>query len=302
MGEIARQADEGATVGPAHLDRAARRPDILVVIVDAEIGVLAEAIVTQPGDRGADAEHVADRRADRHNAIGLVIAAIGRLGLDLQLIGQPGGHIFDRTADRVAPIERALRPAKHLDALHIVNVEQRSLRAIEIDVVDIDADARLETGHRILLADAANEGGERRVGAARVLQCRIGRHGLKVGQVDRADLLELLAGDRGDRDRHGEQRFLTTARGHDDVAAVVGGRLRVGRSRSRRVLRKGRGGEQGRRGDSQIERARVTVIHRGVLPSSYRPSRRDPVERLSKARILKPEPGFNFGRRGGSKK
>ena len=265
MGEIARQADEGATVGPAHLDRAARRPDILVVIVDAEIGVLAEAIVTQPGDRGADAEHVADRRADRHNAIGLVIAAIGRLGLDLQLIGQPGGHIFDRTADRVAPIERALRPAKHLDALHIVNVEQRSLRAIEIDVVDIDADARLETGHRILLADAANEGGERRIGAARRREGDVGRRLLKIANVACARLLQLLAGEGGDGDRRVEQPFAAPPRRYHDIAraARIGGLIGLSRricgggiGGRRLILREsGRGGKGEQRGAGRKQRA-----------------------------------------------
>ena len=48
----------------------------------------------------------------------------------------------------------------------IINVEHRSLRTRDIDVVDIEADAGLETPERILLTDAADEGGERRVRTA----------------------------------------------------------------------------------------------------------------------------------------
>src|SRR3546814_3448692 len=78
-------------------------------------------------------------------------------------------------ADRVAAVERALRPAQHLDPLDVVYVEHRGLRAVQINVVEIDADACLETRHRILLADAADERGERRVGAARRLERDVGR-------------------------------------------------------------------------------------------------------------------------------
>ena len=76
-------------------------------------------------------------------------------------------HIFDRAADRVAAVKRALRPAQHLDPLDVVNVEHGRLRAIKVDVVKIDADAAFEAGDRILLADAADKGGQRAVGATR---------------------------------------------------------------------------------------------------------------------------------------
>src|SRR3546814_1786820 len=52
--------------------------------------------------------------------------------------------VFDRAADRVAAVERALRPAQHLDPLDVVYVEHRGLRAVQINVVEIDADARSE--------------------------------------------------------------------------------------------------------------------------------------------------------------
>ena len=71
---------------------------------------------------------------------------------------EPAGHIFDRAADRVAAVKRALRTAQHLDALDVVDVEHRRLRAVEVDVVEIEADALLETRDRVLLANAADEG------------------------------------------------------------------------------------------------------------------------------------------------
>src|SRR3546814_1814989 len=52
----------------------------------------------------------------------------------------------------------------------VVDVEHRRLRAVEIDVVEIDADPGLEARHRVLLADAADEGGEGRIGAARIFE------------------------------------------------------------------------------------------------------------------------------------
>ena len=85
-------------------------------------------------------------------------------------VGMRAGHIFDRAADGVAAVKRALRAAQDFDPIDVVDVEHRRLRAVEVDVVEIDADAVFEAGDRILLADAADEGGERRVGAARRLR------------------------------------------------------------------------------------------------------------------------------------
>src|SRR3546814_2492773 len=42
-----------------------------------------------------------------HDQIGLIVFAIGSANLDLRLVGQRGGDIFDRAANSVAAIERA---------------------------------------------------------------------------------------------------------------------------------------------------------------------------------------------------
>ena len=111
--------------------------------------------------------------ARRDDQVDLVVGAKLARALSSS-VGEPAGDIFDRAADRVAAVERALRPAQHLDPLDVVNVEHGGLRAVEIDVVEIEADAGLEAGDRILLADAADEGGQGRVGAARVSSVTFG--------------------------------------------------------------------------------------------------------------------------------
>src|SRR3546814_5533601 len=93
-----------------------------------------------------------------------------------------------RSADRVAAIERALRPSQDFDALDVVDVEHRGLGAVQIDVVEIDADALFEARDRVLLADAADEGAERRVRAARDFERGVRGRRANVGDVDRAGL------------------------------------------------------------------------------------------------------------------
>src|SRR3546814_17981613 len=98
-----------------------------------------------------------------------------------------------------------MRPAQHLDPLDVVYVEHRGLRAVQINVVEIDADACLETRHRILLADAADARGERRVGAARRLERADGSGLRDPGAVYPTLLFALCAGAGRDRDRGLEQ-------------------------------------------------------------------------------------------------
>src|SRR3546814_7446852 len=98
-----------------------------------------------------------------------------------------------------------------------------------------DADAGLETRHRILLADAADERGERRVGAARRLERDVGSGLRDLGDVDRTLLFELCAGEGGDRDRGIEQPLVAAPGGDDDVACarLIGGVVRRDRKSTR---------------------------------------------------------------------
>ncbi len=110
----------------------------------AGVEILAIAVALQPGDRAADAERVADRQGHRADQVDLVVAAVGGAHPGVEFVAEPAGDIFERAADRVAAVERTLRPAQHLDPLDVENVEHRRLRAGDVDVVDIEADAGLE--------------------------------------------------------------------------------------------------------------------------------------------------------------
>src|SRR3546814_4780344 len=159
-GIVTRKADEDGRAIAAHLDRRASGPDVLVVVFEAGyVQIVAEAAARQARDRAADLDQVAARRARRPHQVGLAIGAVGGADAQFGRIGvEPPRHIFDRAADRVAAIERTLRPAQHLDPLDVVDVEHRRPRAVEIDVVAIDADARPEAGPRALLTDAGEDG------------------------------------------------------------------------------------------------------------------------------------------------
>ena len=180
--------------------------------------------------------------------------------MKLGRIGQALGDILHRAADGVATVERALRTAQHLDALDVVDVEDGGLRTVEVDVVEIDADALLEAGDRILLPDAADEGAERRVGAARYLERHVRRGVADVGDVERALILERLAAVGGDGDRHVLEIFRTAARGDENFTAVFVDN-RGGGWRS--FLRDGRNGDGGD-GDAEKERRKESTGHVGT--------------------------------------
>ena len=127
---VAGNADEEVR-GRLELDRPARRPDVAIVIVEAVVEVLAEAVAAEPRRRGADPDPLGERRASGNDEVGLLVGA--EIGADAQhrLGGEAAGDIFDRAADRVAAVERALRSAQDLDPLDVVNVEHGRLRAVE---------------------------------------------------------------------------------------------------------------------------------------------------------------------------
>ena len=184
----------------------------------------------------------------------LVGAEIGA-DLELRVIGQPAGHIFDRAANRVAAVEGSLRAAQDLDALDVVNVQDRRLRPVEINVVEINADTLLETRDWVLLADTADEGGQGGIGAARDLQGDVRSRFADVGNVNGTLAAELFAGKGGHRDWNIQQRFVSPASRDDNirVAGVRSFRLRLlvrgnRRTGCRILLRKSRRGISERRG------------------------------------------------------
>ena len=94
--------------------------------------------------------------------IAAIEAAGGRLRRELPLRARRVRHDVDRAADGVTAEERALRALQDLDAIHVEQVLVRADGAREIHAVEIHADAGVEVEREVVLADAADRGGEHR--------------------------------------------------------------------------------------------------------------------------------------------
>ena len=176
-----------------------------------------------------------DRRRAADLDVALVIAAASRGDVECWIFrGDVTRHVLDCACNRVLAVQRALRAAQHFDALDVVNIEQGALRPRDVDVVEVDADARLEAPQRVVLADAADVGIDRASGRAPRVDLdvrRVRRH-----VFERADVLfqQLVGGERGDRDRDVLQAlFAPTGRDYDlldraGLGARFGGHGRAG--------------------------------------------------------------------------
>ncbi len=113
------------------------------------------------------------------------------------------------------------------------------MRTVEIDVVDVQADAGFEAGYRVLLTDAADECRQRRIGTARYLERHVRALLRDFDDIDRADALQVDAADHGDRQRDIHQGFLAPPCRRDDdlvhhlVGAAVLRRRRRGKAQQR---------------------------------------------------------------------
>ncbi len=214
------------------IERAARRVDAGEVH-PVDIAVL---LLRHAGD--AREERIGDLEIQAGAQIDPVTAAIGDFGI----AARPFGLLrieLDRAADRVAAGERALRAAQDLDAVEIEQIEHRSGQGRIIDVVDIEADPRLQRRAGIILADAADIGAERRPEHRALLlerdrRCLVG----DFGDVGLAARLKGRAGNGGDRDRRILQLLRSELGGHHDIAD---------RSRRRLIGRALRGSGAGNR-------------------------------------------------------
>ncbi len=151
--------------------------------------------------------------------------AVRRLGIE-----------FDRPAQGVLACQGALRTTQDFDPVEIGEIHHRAEGRAVVDVVDIDAHARLEREAALLLADAADEGGDG-VGldAWRHRQVHVRS---EVGEVDNVGLaagLQRRRLDCGDGDGGILQVLPPELGGHHHLAharALVGpcsrGGLRIG--------------------------------------------------------------------------
>ena len=147
------------------------------------------------------------------------VVAEFRAELAAEFVARIRGGDEHRATDGVAAEQGSLRSAQHL---HVGDVAQRHRGAdgvADVHVVDVEADARIDRGGGIGLADAADEhlrGGvvarERRV----VGELQVRHHLVEHVGAEHLPVFERAAGERGDRDRRLLQVFLDLAGGDDD--------------------------------------------------------------------------------------
>src|SRR5690606_33757299 len=146
--------------------------------------------------RNARRSRLGNRNVERSEAFDQVIAsdAEPRLAGEFAELGLACTD-QDRTADRVAAEQRALRPAQHLDTGDVAELQRAANRAADIDLVDVDAHTRVDRSGGVELSDAADEhhrsGGVTRELTGRLeLQAR--RDPLEIGGLDDLALLQRL--------------------------------------------------------------------------------------------------------------
>jgi hypothetical protein len=92
----------------------------------------------------------------------------------------------------VASEQRSLRPAQHLDTLHVEQREGETGHLADIDFVDINRRRTFLVVGKVILRDSADGEGERRGPVG--LRHDDGRHGLRdIGGRDRSERLQIAA-------------------------------------------------------------------------------------------------------------
>ncbi len=138
-----------------------------------------------------------ERPADPRVGAKLAEVPGGEIGGRLQLIrGRPGDQV-DRSADGVASIQGALRPAQHLDAIEIEKLHELHRRPSEVDAVEIHRRTGIRSGIDDVRADPA----DRELTETGVLRKR-DRRGERSRLIQRRSTQALELGVRDGTDRH----------------------------------------------------------------------------------------------------
>ncbi len=122
----------------------------------------------------------------------------------------------DGATDGIAPVQGALRPAQHFDALDVCEAPVLAHLPAEVDAVHVYADARVGRNQVVLQADAADEGvGRRRMSSREAGDIQVRNELADVRQV--RDALSFDGFCRKRADRHGDviDALLALLRGHD---------------------------------------------------------------------------------------
>ena len=182
----------------------------------------------------------------------------GDMGGRLEVIGGRPGNEVHRPADGVPPIQRALRPSKHFDAIQIEKPRERHRGPSEVHAVEIDRRTRIRSGKHGVCPDPT----DRELAPAGVLRKRHrGRQrrrffdglgsetaeiGLRDGRDRDGDLLDIATtrpGGRDDRLRHERD---SQGEGHRCPFPRPDAHGTLPAARSRSVLRKSRSRLPGR--------------------------------------------------------
>ena len=201
----------------------------------AVLAVVDQAVAGQVAEAQPCRQHLVDQRA-LDAAAGLLQAMLTEGPLDLRGRRETRGaaHQVHRAGGGVLAQQRALRPAQHLDALQVRQVEQRHALPGQVDAVEEHPDAALQP----VVVRVAAQPAQAVAGEARVGHRRLERRGalLQVGQLPVARLAERAAVDHAERQRHRAARLLAMARA-DRLVFQRQGRRRVRRRRTERQQR-----------------------------------------------------------------
>jgi hypothetical protein len=131
-------------------------------------------------------------------------------------------HDVERACERVAPEQRALRPAQHFDVVDIEQVEVRAEQHRVIDIVDVEGDRRLAGEPGIARADAADERRHARTERAlHAAELGIRHDGREIAHIGDAAFPQRFGGDGSDGDRGRLQIGGHACGGDDDVRDAI---------------------------------------------------------------------------------
>ncbi len=211
-----RTIDEGVQVQRQGLDRlavGAEAQTAVVGVVAAVVGVAVAAFAGEGEAHGGlgrfmqrDVDHAL--RADQ-----VVVADVDQAG-GLEVHLRRVGDDVDRTADRAAAVQGALRALQHFDAADVEEAGREGRGARLEDAVDVHGDALVAGDAGVAGADAADEHGRRR---AALLDHDAGHIGGQVGGVAHAQFIQLVAADGRDALRHLLDVLFTALGGDDDL-------------------------------------------------------------------------------------
>src|SRR5690606_8974401 len=95
-------------------------------------------------------------RVDAAGEAQIIMVAVCRLDIAAEVEGRPARDDADHARRRVAPAQRALRSAQHLDPLDLAQLVEADARTRAIHAVDEHRDRAFEAGVVAHRTDAAN--------------------------------------------------------------------------------------------------------------------------------------------------